>query len=637
MSRTAAHTPLNASSKQGRRPRDSLELASLASSTPTSSNASRSSSPSGISSSRKLSLSAEDPLSATNPAGATPQRPLAHARSFSVSSAFDFASNLFPLSSTAAGYTSLGATHENALDLDGGGSLEKHKSITYLNGLSLVIGLIIGSGIFSSPAQITTNAGSPGASLIVWFVAGILAWTGAASYAELGGAIPLNGGAQVYLSKIFGDLFGFLFTWSSVFVLKPGSAAIIAIIFGEYIVRAFSPTSTSADPLPNTSVSIIWINKGISLLALALVTALNCISTKLSTRAADLFMFFKFLALLSIAVTGLVVAATNSTLTSYSPNDDWKTESWFDGTSTNPSNWAVALYAGLWAFDGWDNTNFVLGEFRHPTRDLPRVIHTAMPLVILCYLLATLSYTLVLPAKTIASSNTIAVTFGARVFGPVGALVLALMVSASCFGALNATTFTSGRLVYAAGKEGFLPSVFGTIGMPGAETHKRTHHLYSNNEHDPSFLSRALSKLIADPNGRIGFTPITAMTFNALLTAAYVLVGEFSTLVTFYGVAGYSFYFLTVLGLIVLRVREPHMERPYRTWISTPIIFCCVSLFLLSRAVFAKPVQTLVVVGFVGCGVPVYWWRVRGRDGERRGVGEEEEVSWKFWRRWGRG
>ncbi|KAL8925687.1 MAG: hypothetical protein Q9208_003370 [Pyrenodesmia sp. 3 TL-2023] len=624
MSRAPTYKSLNSPAKPGQRPRDSLELASLASS-PTSSNASRSSSPSGISSSRRLSLSAEDPLSASNPAGTTQQRPSPHSRSFSVSSAFDFASNLFPLSSTAAGYTSLGSAQNAPLELDGGASLEKHKSITYLNGLSLIIGLIIGSGIFSSPAQITTNAGSPGASLIVWLVAGMLAWTGAASYAELGGAIPLNGGAQVYLSKIFGDLFGFLFTWCSVFVLKPGSTAIIAIIFGEYIVRAFSPTSTSADPLPNISTSIIWINKGSSLLALTSVTALNCISTRLTTRVSDLFMFFKFFALLAIAITGLVVAITNNTLTSYTPNQEWKTESWFADTSTDPSNWAVALYAGLWAFDGWDNTNFVLGEFRHPGRDLPRVIHTAMPLVILSYLLATLSYTLVLPAKTIASSNTIAVTFGARVLGPTGAIVLALMVSASCFGALNVTTFTSGRLVYAAGKEGFFPSVFGTVGMPGSENRLR--------RQDPNtFLSRTLMRLIGDDNNRIGFTPITAMTFNALLTASYILVGEFSTLVTFYGVAGYSFYFLTVLGLIVLRVKEPHMERPYRTWLSTPIIFCCVSLFLLSRAVFAKPVQALVVVAFVGAGVPVYWWRVRGKDG-RKG---REEVDWRFWRRWGR-
>lgn len=625
MSRAPTYSSLTSPSNTTRRPRDSLELASLASTTPTSSHASRSSSLSGISSSRRISFSGEDPLSPSNPAGSTPQRPLTHGRSFSVTSAFDFASNLFPLSTTAAGYTTIGAAQNNGLDLADGGNLEKHKSITYLNGLSLIVGLIIGSGIFSSPAQITTNAGSPGASLLVWLVAGILAWTGAASYAELGGAIPLNGGAQVYLSKIFGDLFGFLFTWSSVFVLKPGSAAIIAIIFGEYIVRAFSPNSTSTS---NTNPSIIWIEKGISLLALTLVALLNCLSTKLATRMGDGFMFFKFFALLSIAITGLIVAVTGRTLTSFTPNQDWKTTSWFAGTNTNASNWAVALYAGLWAFDGWDNTNFVLGEFRNPGRDLPRVIHTAMPLVILSYLLATLSYTLVLPDKIIASSNTIAVTFGARVFGPIGSLVLALMVSASCFGALNATTFTSGRLVYAAGKEGYLPSVFGTVGMPGSDPKPLRLRSNSNNNPDSSFGSRITAKLLVDD---IFFTPITAVVFNSLLTALYILTGSFQTLITFYGVAGYSFYFLTVLGLIVLRIKEPHLERPYRTWISTPIIFCCVSLFLLSRAVFARPFQTIVVLVFVGAGVPVWWVWVREKDG--RG-GEARE--WRFWKRWGR-
>ncbi|KAL8668519.1 MAG: hypothetical protein Q9168_006849, partial [Polycauliona sp. 1 TL-2023] len=569
MSRAPTYSSLTSPSNTTRRPRDSLELASLASTTPTSSQASRSSSPSGISSSRKISLSGEDPLSPTNPAGRTPQRPLTHSRSFSVTSAFDYASNLFPLSTTAAGYSSLGAAQNNGLDLADGGNLEKHKSITYLNGLSLVVGLIIGSGIFSSPAQITTNAGSPGASLVIWLVAGVLAWTGAASYAELGGAIPLNGGAQVYLSKIFGDLFGFLFTWCSVFVLKPGSAAIISIIFGEYVLRAFSPNSTST---PNTSISMIWITKGISLLALTFVTLLNCISTKLATRTGDVFMFFKFFALLSIAITGLIVAVTNKTLTSFTPNQNWRNESWFAGTNTNASNWAVAIYAGLWAFDGWDNTNYVLGEFRNPGRDLPRVIHTAMPLVILSYLLATLSYTLVLPDKIIASSNTIAVTFGARVFGPVGAIILALFVSGSCLGALNAAAFTTGRLVYAAGKEGYLPAVFGTVGMPGSDPKPLRLRSNSNNTHTSGFGSRLLGKLMVDD---IFFTPITAMVFNSLLTALYILTGSFQTLITFYGVAGYSFYFLTVLGLIVLRIKEPHLERPYRTWISTPIIFCC--------------------------------------------------------------
>jgi uncharacterized PurR-regulated membrane protein YhhQ (DUF165 family) len=331
--------------------RDSLELASLASSSNGSRRESLDSSASGAPSSRKFSLSDDDPL---HEVGGTTNglRPGDRTRTYSVSSAFDFASNLFPLSTTTtSGYTAIGAPAGTGLDPTqtlNGGSLEKHKSLTYLNGLALVVGLIIGSGIFSSPAQVNTNAGSPGAALIVWIVAGLLAWTGAASYAELGGAIPLNGGAQVYLSKIFGEWAGFLFTWCAVCVLKPGSAAIIAIIFGEYMVRAVVGAEA-------TEVSV-WINKAVAFLGLVLVTLLNCVSTKLGTKSANIFMFFKFVALLAITVVGIVVAVTGYSWKDHA-NDEWKQQSWLEGTNTSISNWAVAIYAGLWAFDGWDNVS----------------------------------------------------------------------------------------------------------------------------------------------------------------------------------------------------------------------------------------------------------------------------------------
>ncbi|KAI9893588.1 MAG: hypothetical protein M1814_006384 [Vezdaea aestivalis] len=592
--------------------RDSLELASLASSASSdsthSARASLSSSRSGISSSRKLSLeNDQDPLSASNLARPNHDR----LRSYSVSSAFDFSSALYPLTSTSAGtYAPLGAAlPASSSDPSGSLSLERQKTLTYLNGLSLVVGLIIGSGIFSSPSQVNVNAGSPGASLIVWVVAGILAWTGAASYAELGGAIPLNGGAQVYLTKIFGELFGFLFTWCAVCVLKPGSAAIISIIFGEYVVRA----CVGAEVEHVSS----WINKGVALLGLILVTLLNCLSTKLAARTNDFLMILKFAALLGVTIVGIVVAITGLSF-STPANSDWKTTPWFSGTSTSLSSWAVALYAGLWAFDGWDNVNYVVGEFKNPTRDLPRVIHTAMPAVIASYILANVSYFLVLPHDVIAKTNTVAVQFGSKVFGPLGALLLSLTVSLSCFGALNAATFTSGRLTYVAGKEGYLPEMFGTVG-------------WSRDIEGRTRLQARWPMSILRPSRT---TPVYALSLNALLTALYVLVGEFSTLLTFYGVAGYLFYFLTVLGVVVLRVREPALERPYKTWITTPIIFCCVSLFLLSRAVVAQPGQTGIVIAFVLVGIPVFWWRVGKRDGKsgRRGEGS----GWKFWKRWGR-
>jgi amino acid transporter len=235
-----------------------------------------------------------------------------------------------------------------------------------------------------------------------------------------------------------------------------------------------------------------------------------------------------------------------------------------------------------------------------------------------------LAYFFVLDFTVIESTNTVAVAFGHKIFGKVGSLVFALIVSGSCFGALNATTFTSSRLVYAAGKEGYLPEIFGKIGVRG-----RTALRLPGKS---SWGSSRLARLVSDDVG-IFFTPINAMLLNASLTAIYVIVGEFKSLLTFYGVAGYTFYFLTVLGLIVLRVKEPDLERPYRTWITTPIIFCCVSLFLLTRAVFAEPIQTLIVVAFVIAGIPVYIWRIARRTSPRRG---NEQHGWKFWRRWGR-
>ncbi|PSK38016.1 b(0,+)-type amino acid transporter 1 [Elsinoe australis] len=603
----ARYTSVGAAASSSNHARDSLELASLASSSG-SPRSSIASSPSGAPSSRKLSLDDEPPTRSNG-------RPLAaDRRSFSVSSAFDFAPNLFPLSTSGAGYTAIGAPTTTGHEAGpGGGGLEKHKTLTFLNGMSLIIGLIIGSGIFSSPAQVNKNAGSPGASLIVWTIAGILAWTGAASYAELGGALPLSGGPAVYLSKIYGEWAGFLFTWVAVTVLKPGSAAIIAIIFGEYIVRAVVG--------PDAMEVSAWLDKGVAFAGLALATLINCVSTKMATRSTDVLLFLKFVALLGVAVVGFVVAITGFSFKGQ-PSNDWKKIGWFEGTSHDLSEWAVALYAGLWAYDGWDNTNYVTGEFINPRRDLPRTIHTSLAMVIVSYLLANVSYLLVLPIQTINSSNTVAVTFGKQVFGPLGAFFFALVVSFSCYGSLAATTFTSSRLVYAASREGLLPSWFQRLGW-SKDTAIRL-PMRTNQ------MSKA-ARLFADDAGFF-YTPIFATLLNACITAGYIIVGDFSTLTTFYGVAGYTFYFFTVLGLIVLRVREPDLERPYKCWISTPIIFCAVSIFLLSRAVFAQPLQTMIVVAFIVAGVPLYLLRIYS-SGRR---GPSDGYDWKFWKRWGR-
>ena len=277
-------------------------------------------------------------------------------RSYSVGSTFDFGGHLFPLVASAsadAGYISLDPSASGAgpsgLRTQG---LEKLKTVTYLNGLSLVVGLQIGSGIFSSPAQVNTNAGSPGASLIVWFMAGLLAWTGAASYAELGGAIPLSGGAQAYLQHTFGDLPAFLFSWTAVVVLKPGGNAIVAIIFGEYLNSVLLGALSEDSPRPPG-----WTNKLAAFLGICIVTGLNCLSTKAGTRMGDVFLVIKLSSLIAITIIGIVVATTGLSAKPGGASKEWKTSNWFEGSSHNVGDYAIALYAGLWAFDGWDNVS----------------------------------------------------------------------------------------------------------------------------------------------------------------------------------------------------------------------------------------------------------------------------------------
>ncbi|KAF8522271.1 amino acid permease-domain-containing protein [Hysterangium stoloniferum] len=435
------------------------------------------------------------------------------------------------------------------------------KTLGLVKGIALVAGLQIGSGIFSSPGVVLANTQSVGASLVVWFVSGILAWTGASSFAELGTAIPINGGAQAYLAYAYHPLVAYLFAWTCISVLKPGGNAIISLIFGEYMGRLFfNATSSEAAPgaIPDWSIKLT------ACIAVVLISLLNASTPKLGPRAAVMFTVVKVAALLSVSILGIIQVARGRSSTSLR-------EPLFSGTTENISSYALALYSGLWAFDGWDQTNYVAGEMKNPAKNLPRVIHISMTVVMILFLSANLSYFVLLDRETVAKSNTIALDFGHALFGRVGGIVFACMVAFSCIGALNGSFFTTARLIYMAGKERFLPSIFG-----------RLHQ------------------------GRK--TPINAIILQASLTIFFIMVGGgFRTLVNFVSVALWGFYFLTVLGLVVLRIKEPNLERPYKTWIATPLIFCAVALFLLSMPVVAAPLEALSAIGFIAFGIPLYF------------------------------
>ncbi|KAF7322996.1 L-methionine transporter [Mycena chlorophos] len=509
------------------------------------------------------------------------------ARSYSVSG-FEF--DLLPLSASIG-------DPEALMNADHG-----EKSVNLLNGIALIVGMIIGSGIFSSPGVVVANTNSVGASLIVWAASGLLGWTGASSFAELGSAIPMNGGAQAYLSYAYGELVSFLFAWTAIIALKPGGNAVIALIFSEYLNRIVWHTGraeVSPDDIPQ------WAIKLVAIAAVLIVSGFVVAARKLGTHVAVVFTTVKVAALISITTLGIIQLARGKQSTSL-------TQPLFEGSSKSPSAYSLALYSGLWAFDGWDQANYVGGEMKNAEKNIPRAIHSSMSIVTLLFLLANLAYFVVLDKTVLSRSNTVAMDFGRALFGSVGGTVFALMVAISCFGALNGSFYTSSRLIASAAREGYLPALFG--------------RLHSTRK-----------------------TPINATLLQAAITTAFILLGGgFRTLINFSVVASWGFYFLTVLGLVILRIKEPLLERPYKTWIITPLTFCAVALFLLCMPIIAAPLPAFAVLGFVLAGVPVYYithrterelpamfgWISRLRGGRRHGgegweavATEEVEIS----------
>ncbi|WFD33260.1 hypothetical protein MCUN1_000073 [Malassezia cuniculi] len=442
--------------------------------------------------------------------------------------------------------------------------------------LALTIGLQIGSGIFSSPGIVTTHTGSVGCSVLVWIASGLLAFTGASSFAELATAIPLNGGAQTYLQYALGPLWGFLYSWTAIVALKPSSGAIIATIFGEYVVRVCLYVIDGVDSENSNGFSTygrddlpVFAVKGTAFALVLLLFAIQVFSRKGSTSVQLAITVAKCIMLYSIPVIGIVHAATQGL-----PDDSKKAlgsfAGLFKGSSTDPSRYALALYSGLWAYDGWDQCSFIAGEMRNAQRDVPRVIRTSAVFVTTSFVTTVVCYFLVLSPSQVAHTNTVALDFGAMSLGSVGAVVCAGFVAFSCLGALNGHAFTYSRLVCASGQEGFLPSVFG--------------------EHSVRFG-----------------TLVYASILSTVFILGFVLFGSgFAALVNFCGICTWFWYGMTALGLLVLRVKEPELERPYRTWIATPILFVAVSLFLLVMPIFAAPWEALAALVFIGAGIPIY-------------------------------
>jgi L-type amino acid transporter 6 len=220
------------------------------------------------------------------------------------------------------------------------------RQLTFLNGLAIVIGLQIGSGIFSTPSQVSQFVSSPGTGVLVWILGGILVWTGAASFIELGLVVTRNGGVQEYLKFCYGDYMGYMFTWTWVTISKPASMAIIARVFAEHLCSAF---------LPQTLVSTPLI-KIVAIVGLWTITAINCTGAKTGVTAANAFLVLKLTVVFAVAAIGITASLMGL--------GDGVKGGWFDSIDAQPlplgtqiANFVTALFGALYCYGGWETVS----------------------------------------------------------------------------------------------------------------------------------------------------------------------------------------------------------------------------------------------------------------------------------------
>jgi len=430
---------------------------------------------------------------------------------------------------------------------------------------SIVVGTVIGSGIFLVPRAMVQRVGTPGWVFFIFVFGGLLSLAGSLSYSELAAALPEAGGEYVYLREAYGPLWGFLYSWTQMWVAKSGSIATLATGFFYYLTNFFPGLDRVFYTLPlpiGPGGGYLELRYG-QLLAMALILALawlNYFGVKLGGEVQIAVTAVKVALILSIIVAGLGFGAAHGPSTG-------------PVAPLGPAGFFAALVAALWAYDGWNNVSMVASEVRDPQRNLPRALIWGTCAVIAIYLFANAAYFHVLTGQEVGASQRVAAEMMRRVLGDWGAAGVSVAAMISIFAALNGSILTGSRVPYAAARDGLF---FKAIA--------RVDHRY----HTPAVSILSLSA------------------WAALL----VLSGRYEQLFTYVIFASWILYGMTAASVIVLRHKRPDLPRPYRTlgypWV--PGTFVLVALALIISTLLDSPRESFMGIGLIVLGLPFYFY-----------------------------
>jgi len=437
------------------------------------------------------------------------------------------------------------------------------KELSLFDSTCIIVGIIIGAGIYETATTVAGSMGSPVGTLGIWLIGGLLALAGALCYAELATAYPHEGGDYVYLSRAYGGWAGYLFGWSQLVIIRPGDIALMAFIFARYAQTLYKPFENS---------QIVY-----AVAAVVILTAINALGVKHGKWTQNLLTVIKASGLLAVIAVGLIAR----------PHPPIS----FEHSGLTASGFKLALILVMFTFGGWNEMAYVAAEVKRPQRNIVRALVIGTIAVIVLYMLANGAFLHALGYEKTTASQAIAVETVSIISPDIAGRAISILICISALGAVNGLIFTGARISYAMGAE---HAAFRYLGR-----------------WDRRFNTPVWALAIQ----------------GCLSMAIVLLAGSFIDTILYSAPVVWVFFLATSLSVFVLRYKEPQVTRSYKVngYPLTTIIFCTCCAFMLyssvSYALDRKPVGLLILSGVLVAGIIVYWLtEMRGSARRRRKI-----------------